>query len=249
MVLTIIIFQGLVFLALILILRHFMKGHVSGAVGHLQRLNDELVKQQVTLKEKIAAAEKEYETKMVKLQQEVTARQAESRQAATKALEEARQRALQEREKIINEAVETREKMRQEIMAEMEEKAVQHSKEIIVSSLTPQARQAIHEILVREVAEGIRGESKMDHFQIASETAELRTAEPLTNECKQQIQKALKEKIRKEFHFKEASDPSLIAGVILKFGSFVIDGSLLHRLEGASARVRQETVRKYQGKV
>ena len=43
MILTVIIFQGLIFVGLIFILRQFMKGHLSGAMGHLQKLNDDLL--------------------------------------------------------------------------------------------------------------------------------------------------------------------------------------------------------------
>ncbi len=246
MVVTIIIFQGLLFGGLIFILRQFMKGHVSGAVGHLQKLNEELVKQQNELKQKMADAQKEYESKMGNLQEEIQQKQGQVRDEANKMLDESRQRALQEREKIINEAVETRDKMRQEVMAQMEEKAVFHSRAILGEFFSGEMHAMIHEFLVREVVQGLQ-EISVEAFQISTDTAELTTAMPLSAELKGMIQKVLKDKIQKDVQFKEDVDASLVAGVILKFGTFVIDGSMTHRLKEAAAYLKKETARRYQG--
>lgn len=105
MVLAIVFFQGIVFLALIFILRHFMKGHVSGAVEHLHKLNDELMKQQADLKQKMADSQRDYESKLSKLNDEVQQKQKAAKEEATKTVDDSRQRAMQEREKIISEAI------------------------------------------------------------------------------------------------------------------------------------------------
>lgn len=248
MILAIILSQGFIFLALIFLLRQFMKGHVSGAVGHLQKLNDELVKQQTELKQRAAAAQSEYDAKMAQLQQEISLQQTQTREEITKSLEDSRTRALQEREKIINEAVETREKMRQEIMAEMEQKAISHSKSLIAEFFTGELRRLVHEALVKDLIEGLR-EVDLEHFQIQTTSANLKAAEPLRPEHKKEIQGILKQKIKKEVEFLEETDASLIGGLILKLGTFVIDGSLTNRLADAASRLKKETARKYQGTV
>ncbi len=246
MVLGIIIFQGLIFLALIFIMRQFMKGHVSGAVGHLHKLNEELAKQQAELKQKNAEVQKEYETRMNSLEQELSAKQAEARTEAVKLLEESRARALTDREKIINEAVETREKMRQEIMAEMEEKAILHSRELISQFFSGELKEMIHEVLVREVFEGL-AELDVTQFQFQTDSVQFKAAQPLSAELKAKLQKILKDKMKKEITLKEEVDPSLVAGLTLVFGTLVIDGSLNNRLREAAARLKKETARRYQG--
>ena len=248
MVLTIILFQGLIFAGLIFVLRQFMKGHVSGAVGHLQKLNEEMLKQQAELKAKMSESEKEYETKMAKAQQELSQSQAKAREEAIKTVEESRARALAEREKIIQEAVQTRDKMRNEIMAEMEQKAIGYSKEVVGEFFTGELGKFIHEILVRETIEGLR-EVDAAHFQIQNAAAGLKTAQPLTAAERQAIQKVLNEKMEKQIVLKEETDPALVAGFVLQFGNFVIDGSLTNRLQEAAARLKRETARRYQGSV
>ncbi len=247
MIWGIILFQAIIFFVLIFVLKHFMQGHVSGAVGHLEKLNEELLKQQSELKQKIDAAEKEYESKMAKVQQEITARQSQVRQEANKTLEDARARGQEEREKLIKEAIDTREKIRNEIMGGMEEKAVDYSKEVIAEFLSGEIRKHIHEILVNEVVLGIK-DMPIEHFQIDSKTAELVSAEGLSEALKKQVLTALKEKINSEVECKEEVDPALVGGIILKFGNFVIDGSLANRLKEATAKIKTETKRKYLGK-
>lgn len=247
MVVAIIAIQGFIFLGMILLLRHFMKGHVTGAVGHLQKLNEELLKQQAELRQKNAEADKEYQAKMNKVQQEVSALHTQAKQEVTKTLEEARTRAQTEREKLINDAVETKEKIRQEIMADMDEKAIQHARHVIAEFFSGDIKKLVHQALVEELIGGLE-EMDFSSFQIQTDTAELRSAEGVPEALKEKMRKVLEKKIGKKVQFKEENDPTLVGGLILKFGTFVIDGSLTNRLVEAAANLKKETLRKYQGK-
>jgi F0F1-type ATP synthase membrane subunit b/b' len=246
MVLAIVMFQGVVFIALIFILRHFMKGHVSGAVEHLHKLNDELLKQQAELKQKMADSQREYETKLGKLNEEVQQKQKEAKDEAVKTLDDSRQRALQERDKIITEAVQTRDKIRQEIMAEMEQNAVVYSKEIVAEFFGGDLGKMLNETLVNEVIESLR-EADLQNFQISGDTAEIRTPIKLSEENRKKMVQVLKEKLKKDVKLKEEIDPSLVGGLVLKFGTFVMDGSLVNRMSEAASRLKKEAARKYQG--
>jgi len=248
MVATIIIFQGLIFIVLIFVLRQFMKGHISGAVGHLETMNDELMKQQAELKQKVAEAETEYKSKMEKIQRETTETMTKARQDAKKTMENSRTQALEERTKLINEALQTREKMRQEVMAQMEEKAIFYSKEIITEFFSGDLGRLVHEELVKELIAALK-DMDVGHFQIKADKVDIVSAEPLSAEWKRGIQKVLKEKIKKEVSLNETTDPSLVAGVTLKFGVFMVDGSLVHRLKEAAASLKKNTAKKYQGTI
>ncbi len=152
---------------------------------------------------------------------------------------------MQEREKLINEAVETRDKIRHEIMAEMEDRAIQHSKDLIAEFLSSEMQKLLHEALVKELIQGL-DEARIDQFQIQAEGAELRTAQALGSQEKNRIQNILKEKIKKEVKLKEEVDPTLLGGLILRLGTFVIDGSFTNRLKEAASRLTKETARRYQ---
>ncbi len=246
MILMVVVFQGVIFVGLIFIMRQFMKGHLSGAMGHLQKLNNDLLKQQAEFREKSAQAEKEYEMKLAKLQQDIAAEQTRAREEAGKTIEETKKKALGEREKIINEAVETREKMRKEIMADMEEQAIQYSKSVISQFFEGDLRALIHQALLSQALEGLKNIS-VENFQIKTDqAAELIVPEHLKPEIKEKIEKSLHEKIKQKIQLKETVDPSIVAGMILKFGTFVIDGSLTNRLSEAAARLKKETSRRYQ---
>lgn len=247
-----VVLAGIMFLVLfavglIFMLNHFMQKNVTGAVGHLQKLNDELMKQQADLRQKIAEADKEYQTKMTKVQQEVTAMHTQAKQEVTKTIEEARARAQSEREKLINEAIETKEKIRQEIMADMDEKAIQHAKHVIQEFFSGDMKKMVHQALIDELIEGLET-MDFSSFQIQTDIAELRSGEEVSDASKEKIRKVLEKKINRKVQFKDEKDASLAGGVILKFGTFVIDASLSNRLMEAAASLKKETVRKYQGK-
>ncbi len=249
MIVTVIALQGIIFIVLILVLRHFMKGNLSGAMGHLQKLNDDLLKQQAEFREKSAASQKEYEMKLNKLQQDIASEQSRAREEANKMIEDTKKHALGEREKIINEAVETREKMRKEIMSEMEEKSIQHSKIVISEFFSGELKTLIHEALMAQALDGLQKIS-MENFQIkADQAAELRIPEPLKPETREKIRKLLKEKIKRDVDLKEETDPALVAGMIIRFGTVEIDGSLTNRLSEAAARLKKENARRYQATI
>ena len=52
--------------------------------------------------------------------------------------------------------------------------------------------------------------------------------------------------MKKEVKLTEKVEDELIGGMVLKFGSFVIDGSLSNRLKSATADLKRETARRYQ---
>lgn len=244
-VISIILFQGLIFLGLAFLLSQFMKGNVKGELGHLQQLNDELMKRQAELKVKNEAAEKEYSEKMAKLEQEITARQAKLNQEASKTLEDARDKGMKEREKLINEAIETREKIRQEIMAEMEDKAIHYSHDILADFFSGGSRKMLHDILIDQLLEGLEAVD-LAAFQIQTDVAEVRVAQSLDEPTKKNLLNILKKKIHRDVQCHEQIEEALIGGIILKFGSFVIDGSMANRLHEAAARLKKETRRRYQ---
>ena len=245
LILGIIIFQGLIFAGLIYVLRQFMSGHVTGAVDHLQKLNEEMVREQQAMKQKMAEAEKEYEIKMAKLQQDVTAKQTEAREAANKTIDESRTKALADREKIISEAIDTRDKMRQEIMAEMEIKMIDQSRSLVSEMASGDMGKLIHEMLLKEVIDGLN-EVPMDNFQTKENTASLTSAYALSADEKKKLSAVLKEKLKRDVEIREETDVSLVGGVVLRCGTLVMDGSLANRLKEVAARLKKDTARRYQ---
>ncbi|MSR77427.1 MAG: hypothetical protein EXS63_04290 [Candidatus Omnitrophica bacterium] len=244
-IVSVFFFQGMIFVGLIFLLRHFMKGNVKGELGHLDRLNDELLKRDGELKRRITAAEQEYTIRMSKAEQEISTRYLQAKQEVTKTLEDNREQALKEREKIIGEAISTREKIRHEIMAEMENTAIEYSKQVLGEFFTGELKKLLHDILMNQLIEAVES-FQVERFQIKTDTAEFKLAESLTPELRTKIQKTLKTKIGHEIKLKEEVDLSLVGGAVLQFGSLVIDGSMSNLLKDAAARMKKEAHRKYQ---
>ena len=245
MIVTAIIVQAIIVVVLVVVLSQFMKGSVSNQLGHVKTISDEMIKQQEALRKKLQEAEKEYTTKMERLNTEIAAKQAQAKTEAAKIMDEARTSGMQEKDRLIQEAIQTKDKFTAEIMAQLDEKAVEHAKLVIGKYLTGAVQQSVHEVLVQEIVLGIR-DIPVEHFQIQTDTADLTTALPLSDAAKEQLKNALQEKIKREVKFNEKVSPALVSGITLQMGTFVIDGSLAHRLNEAAALLKRELNRKYQ---
>lgn len=244
-ILQLVIVQLFIFGALIFFMRKLLHGQISTAAQRFERLNQENQKKREELMKKIEDTEKDYARKKTQLTEEIDMLRTQTVQETGRMMDEAKAKATQERERLINEALQTRETIRMEIMSEMEQKAIQFSKDLIAGFFSDEMKKNIHETLIKEVAEGI-GEVNFENFQIHTTTAQLIVPEKLTADEKASIKKALKSKIGKDVELQEELKPELVAGVILRFGTFVVDGSLMNRLTEAAAKQRKETVRKYQ---
>jgi len=85
--------------------------------------------------------------------------------------------------------------------------------------------------------------------QIASQYEELRadaeriadvqvdSAQPLTAEQSAGLQRALEQRLGRAVRLHESVDPTLLGGAVVRFGDFVVDGSLRRRVERLAATV------------
>ena len=68
--------------------------------------------------------------------------------------------------------------------------------------------------------------------------AEVRTAVPLSDAQRKQLEKALSDATQKNVTVKTIVDPSVLGGVVAKIGDTVIDGSIRRRLEQLKEQVK-----------
>ena len=86
----------------------------------------------------------------------------------------------------------------------------------------------------------------MDLSKIASniKTAEVVTVASLKENIKNRMSQVLQEKLSRSIEIQTTTDPKVIAGAVLKFGSLAIDGSLANLLKeaGSASKARIEAV-------
>ena len=236
----ILVLMSVVCVPLILFLRWMLFNSAEGAVKRLNSEAEQARGKQAELSQKIKEAD-----------DELAKRRAEADQLSRKMLTDAEEQARQERDKLIVKAREegeeiitkaqaTKERIRKELEKEMYLKSIDYAVQILGSILSEDAKGALSSRLILEFLEGLQ---KVDMNRIGSDvtTAEMISAAAVEENKKAEISKVIGEKLKRSIQVNFSVDPQLIGGVILKFGSLALDGSLQNRIREAAVISKQKT--------
>ena len=235
-----VVLMAVVCVPLILFLRWSLFNSTEGAV---KRLNDET--------EQARNKQSELTQKIKEADEELNKRKAEAEQLSRKMIAEAEEKAKTEREKLIHKAREegeeiitkaqgTKEKIRKELEKEMHLKSIDFAVHILNLILSQNAKAILSNHLFAEFLEGLK---KVDMARIGPEvtTAEVITSGPIEERDKEEVGKVLQEKLNRAIKIESAQDPQIVGGVILKFGSLALDGSLQNLIKEEAIKCKQKT--------
>ncbi|MFC1631218.1 F0F1 ATP synthase subunit delta [Candidatus Omnitrophota bacterium] len=232
--------QILIFAGLILLLRYLLTNNVIRATSHLEQQSQDFARKQQQATKRLQEAEQEYQNRLTQAQQEVIRLKEKTEQDAQLAREKTLQDARQESERIIERANKTGEILVDEQQQKIEVQAIERAQEIIQQVLPGHLHKEMHLRWVEELISA--GLEELGSLQVSENIteAEAKTAFALSNTEKQALQKKLEEKLGREVKLKEDLDRQLVAGVVIKLGSLVLDGSLRYKIkEAARAREKQ----------
>lgn len=236
--LFLILLQVAVAVVILYVFQRAFAGHVTHAAAGLKQVHQENLRKQETLNQRLAQTEQEYKEK-------VEAGQTQARmlrRAAEEDIEKVRQevvaRARQEAERIITEAKEHQEELRAQLMNEIEKTAMQYAYDAVRYVFSTKVETGVHRQLVDEVIEEI---DKLDTSRVTFETsvAEISIRQELTPEQSRRLEQVLSHKLHRAVTLNATVDPTLVAGLVVKLDSLVIDGSLKERLKTAMGYVRK----------
>lgn len=194
----------------------------------LNRLNKET--------EAVRGKQIELNAKIKEASEELTKRKAEADALVAKMTEDASTKAKEERDKIVAKARQegeeiivkannTKEDIRKAIVKEMDMKTIDVTALVLEEVLGKKGKPALDESMITEFIEGLM---KMDMEMIGEEikVADIITASPLSDAMKNRLSEALQTKLGRSVAINQTTDPKILSGIILKFGSLNIDGSL-----------------------
>ena len=240
LILQFLILTGVISGAIIFALRWAIFNSADGAVKRLDAQTEEARSKQAELSRKIKEAD-----------EELAKRQAEAEALTRKMITEAEEKVKEEREKLIHKAREegeeiitkaqgTRDKIRKELEKEMYLKSIDYAMKILNTVSSERTQGAVANQLFAEFMENLK---KVDMSRISAEvaTADVLAAHPMENPQQQEITKTLNEKLKREIKINFSVDPQVVGGVILKFGSLALDGSLQNLMKEAAVSWKQKT--------
>lgn len=208
----------------------------------LKRLNKET--------EVVRGKQTELNEKIKQASEELNKRKAEADALVLKMTEDAEAKAKEEREKlvakarqegeeIIMKANNTKDDIRKAIIREMDMKAVDFTNLILGEVLSKEGRLALEECMIGEFIDNL---AKMDMEMIGEDiqTADIVTSSELSDRMKNLLSETLQKKLDRIVGISATTDPKILSGIILKFGSLTIDGSLKNVIREASTGLKEK---------
>ncbi len=219
----------------------YMSRNTEGVLTRLGRETEAVRAKQAELNAKIKEANEE----LAKRRQEAEALVAKmTEEAQTKAQEEREaivKKARQEGEEIIAKAQKTKDDIRKAVEKEVDLKAVDTAVLILNEIFSERLKQALDRALVEDFFEAL---GKVDMEMISEDVTsfEVTSLEGLAPEHKERLLGIIKEKLKREVRVEEKTDPQILGGLIVHFGSLALDGSLrtLLREKGMDIKDRME---------
>lgn len=232
-----VIIQVITFAVLVFVLRKLMYSSSLNETKRLQSLNEDNVRRSRELAKKIEEADTQYKEKIIKAEEEIKKANAQAKKETDKLREDVLFRARQDSQRIVEQAMSIKDKIREELEAQLQDRAIAFSLKLIKDVLSLKNMESFHGGLIDEVIGEIE---KVDFvkFGIKAEKGELIAPYEIDKKSRKKIEEVLLKKTGKNILCEEKIDKEIIAGIVVKLGSFVIDGSLSGRLKDAGEALK-----------
>jgi F0F1-type ATP synthase membrane subunit b/b' len=215
---------------------------ISSTQGAVNRLNMET--------EGARTKQSELTQKIKEANEELAKRKEEAGQLVKKMIEDADEQAKQERSKIIakarteaediiSKAQRTKDAVRQEIEKELSVKLVDQCVDILDRVLSQEAKDLLAEQMIADFLNSLK---EVDASQIPPEikTIDIVLAREINNENKNKIESMIKEMLNRDLTFNYQYDIKIVGGVVLKFGSLVLNGCVANAIEEVAIEMKKE---------
>ncbi len=224
------IIQVVVFAGLLFFLRYILTHSVTNATTHLEELSKDYAKKQEEAKKQLEQANKESGKIVSDAQVEAVKRKNATSEEAQKEKDRIIQEAQQKSEQMIKQAEKTCELLKQEIDEKINVRAAEKSVELIQKAIPDKFRQELHTLWLKEF---LKGDFQLDRLHLSGDIkeAEVVSAFALAEGQRKELKTKLSKKLGENIMLKEKVDAVLIAGIIINFGSVVIDGSLKYKIQ------------------
>ncbi len=234
-----IIAQIIIFGVVLFMLKNLIFQDTNSAINRLTKLDDMNRAKEKQLVEKIEEAERVLKEKTDKLESEEKRMKLEAERAANQLHDDIVSKAKSEGEEIIKKAVAAREKYRSEAAIEAETKVIDFCQEMLSGILT----NALHEQMHGQLIQDFIGQLETVDMNIVTPSvrkADVIVAKKLDDAIVAKITEVLTKRLGRALDVKVTEDPKIIGGIVMKFGTLVIDDSLAERLKESAVKLKDE---------
>lgn len=226
----VVIFFVIVFIFFLVLIKRALTFNVTTATAHLSQISEDYLKKQAEVKARLDEAQFIYQKKLTEAQEESnklkTAMINEVNQQKEKLLSEARVRG----EEIIKQGEQTRQSLILDMEKNIKIKAKEMTPQLISEVLDTTICEKIHDYLMDEFITGSLDKMKQLDVENISQI-DIFSAFALRDSQQKAILAAIKKNTGKDFDLSCVIQKDLIAGLVIKIGSIVVDASLKWRIK------------------
>lgn len=224
-----ILIQVLTFIVIVVVFYLLSGRHLRGALTRLQVLHQENLEKEEVLSKELERAKALSQSEITRGREEARQIIEGARREADKISREAAEKAEAAARKLVQEAGARVKRMEAEISGSVEERSRALAAEVIRAVFTAEDNKLLHSQLVHELVEEMK---KIDtkNLGAAGGRAQVLTPIALAAGDRRMLEEVFSARLGSPVVLEEILDTGPILGVIVKFGSLVIDASLKNKL-------------------
>ncbi|NTV28807.1 MAG: hypothetical protein HGA80_01875 [Candidatus Omnitrophica bacterium] len=224
---------------IILVLHRVFVSSVDGAKQRLERDAESARAREAELNRKIRQADEELSARKKEMDQIEQRMKGQLEEEANKHRDELVNKARAEAEEIIAKAQTAAEGLRKDIEKQMELKIIDYSTKILNIILSNKSRASFEKDLVEEFVAQLK-DIDMSKISLEIKKAEVVTACALADSDLRRIADIVKNKTGREITLESKLSDEFLAGVVVKFGSLHLDGSIRNAIRESAIVLKGE---------
>ena len=228
-IILMILIQLVTFIFIVLFLRWLLQANIARAVKRLQKLNQQNMQKEKVLKEEIERAKKDSHLEIEKGKAQAEQIKEEACQEIDRTKEDMLGKSKEEANRIIDVAVKEAERKQEKLLLEMQDRSVSIAADMVKYIFTDKNLENLHMQLIDELIQDIKNLDQK-RFDTSESKAEIISAHALQDKQKEKLKTILSSKLGRDVSFTESLDHDMVAGLMIKMGGFVIDGSIKNKL-------------------
>ncbi|MBN2301834.1 MAG: F0F1 ATP synthase subunit delta [Lentisphaerae bacterium] len=237
-ILPIVVANAVVLAVILFIVKKILLSDTMRAVERIRQVEAEVRRKEEDVRREVEEHEKEFSKKKAEAEEDLQKRRLESEAEVAAMRERTLSDARKESDKIIEQAKKNEERQRQQVLQEMEEKAVDYGSQIFKLVFSEEMNAAINTHFIDELL-GALEEIDASSITVDCNDTAFISSHPINPKQKKRIETLLAEKFKTQIKVQETVKEDLLGGLILKLGSLEIDGSLLNRFNEAVSEVKK----------
>jgi len=225
-----VLIQITTFVLIVLALRGLLYSHISRALQKLHVLNQQNMAKEKALKEELARAKIQADGEIARGKAEAEAIKEKLKGESEKEADRLIENARRESKRIIDEAVRESQRRVNEMEYIMHEKSVCFAADIVKYIFTQPAQKNLQNQLVDELIDEL-DKIPREKIKVEKASVDVVCAFNIDDKQKERLSEMLKTKIGGNVSLIIHTDENIVAGMILRSGGFVIDGSVSNKLK------------------